>query len=478
MTDSMVNFIEEHALIPPGSTVLCAVSGGADSIYLLHRLYRLRRSLPFMLIAAHFDHQLRGEESAQDAQFVQEFVTLCCGRDRVIHPDGSLEILPPVTLLTGSGDVAAHAKEAGRGIEETARTMRYQFLQAAAQQAGAQWIATAHTANDNGETILLHLARGTGLRGLCGMAPKYGTIIRPLLTTSREEIESYLRFWGLPWREDPSNREDIYARNRLRHRVLPELESLYPGLLARLADTAQRLRADEEFLTAQGEEALRRLEAAPDGTYTLPAEDLGHLPSSLAVRAARALLGRINQGDDRCTAAHLESLVDLCRTDHPSAQISLPGGLTARRVYGQLVLSRERPSPLPTLELSLPGQTQAGPWQISCSLELYGGQPQRPLDFYLNQRSIPALTVRSRQTGDRLTPPGRPAKTLKKWYIDEKIPRFLRDQLPVLECSGRLAGAAGLGPDAAFLPSLGAQAWHIRLLHPKIGEKTIKNAWF
>ena len=110
MTDSMVNFIEEHALIPPGSTVLCAVSGGADSIYLLHRLYRLRRSLPFMLIAAHFDHQLRGEESAQDAQFVQEFVTLCCGRDRVIHPDGSLEILPPVTLLTGSGDVAAHAK--------------------------------------------------------------------------------------------------------------------------------------------------------------------------------------------------------------------------------------------------------------------------------------------------------------------------------------------------------------------------------
>ena len=471
MTDSMADLIRKHRLIPPGSTILCAVSGGADSIYLLHRLYRLRRSFSFTLAAAHYDHRIRGAESAQDMEFVREFVALCCGRERVLRPDGSTEFLPPVQLLTGSGDVAAQARASGRGLEETAREMRYAFLQEAARQAGAQFIATAHTANDNGETLLLHLARGTGLRGLCGIAPKYGNVIRPLLTTSREEIEGYLRFWGLPWREDPSNREDVYARNRLRHRVLPELEALYSGALSRLTDTAQRLRADEEYLTAQAEEALSRLQMGSDGSLTLPAADLGDLPQPLAVRAARALLARMNQGDDRCTAAHLEALAEVCRSGDPSAQIDLPGGLTARREYQLLVLSREQPAPLSPAPLPLPGQLRQGDWTITCRLEHYCGQPQRPLDFYLDRRAVPALTVRRRRTGDRLAPPGRPGRPLKKWFIDGKIPRHLRDQLPVFDCAGQVAGTAGLGPDRAFLPKPGAEAWHIQLAHPKFGDK-------
>ena len=472
MTDPMVQLIREYRLIPPGSAVLCAVSGGADSIYLLHRLWRLRRELNFTLAAAHFDHRLRGAESAQDMEFVREFVSLCCGRERTLRPDGTVETLPPVELFTGSGDVAARAKETGRGLEETARELRYAFLRKTAQDTGAQYIAVAHTAGDNAETLLFHLARGTGLRGLCGMAPKNGDLIRPLLTTTRGEIEDYLRFWGLPWREDPSNREDVYARNRLRHRVLPELEALYPGFLVRLTDTAQRLREDEDCLTAQAEEALERLQEGADGTLSLPAEDVARLPQSLAVRAVRALLARASGGDDRCSAAHLEALTDLCRTQDPSAQIDLPGGLTARREYGRLVLTRlASPPPLSAVELALPGLTRAGDWEITCTLERYRGQAQRPLDFFLDRSAAPALTARSRQVGDRLTLPGRPGRSLKKWYVDEKIPRTLRDQLPVLESGGRVAGAAGLGPDAAFLPSEMGEAWHIRLVHPKFGEK-------
>ena len=460
---AMEELIQKYRLIPPGSTVLCAVSGGADSVCLLHRLYRLRRRVPFTLLAAHYDHRLRGEESAQDLEFVREFTALCCGRDRVLR-GGTWRELPAVELFTGSGDVAGAAKRSGRGIEETAREMRYAFLRETAARTGAQWIAVAHNANDNAETVLLHLARGTGLEGLCGIAVRNGAVIRPLLSTSRDEIEAYLRFWGLPWREDPSNREEAYARNRVRRRVIPELEALYPGLLVRLTDAAQRLRADEEFLSAQGERALERVREEPEG-LSLPAEDLGKLPQPLAVRAARGLLARMN-GDSRCSAAHLEALAALCRSGDPSARLDLPG-VTARREYGRLILSRGAPPPpLPEAELALPGETALGEWTVSCALEPYGGQAQGTMEFWLDGR-ISALAARPRRTGDRLALPGRPEKTLKKWYIDEKIPRALRDRLPVLAWAGRTAGAAGLGPDAEFLPQRGAAAWHIRIFSRK-----------
>ena len=126
--------------------------------------------------------------------------------------------------------------------------MRYDFLRRTARTCGAQWIATAHNAGDNAETILLHLIRGTGLRGLGGIRPRQGDVIRPLLSVSRNEIEAYLRFWGLPWREDATNRDDAYTRNRLRHRVLPELEAISPGLTVRLGEMSARLRADEAYL--------------------------------------------------------------------------------------------------------------------------------------------------------------------------------------------------------------------------------------
>ena len=158
MLEQMRQLISSAALLPPGSHVLCAVSGGADSVCLLHALYHLRPSLNFSLSAAHYDHGLRGEDSTQDAGFVEQFVSLCCGEQRL--PDG--RVLPPVKLYQGKGDVGKEAARTGAGIEETARILRYAFLRLAAQQAGANLIATAHTADDNAETILFHLSRGSG----------------------------------------------------------------------------------------------------------------------------------------------------------------------------------------------------------------------------------------------------------------------------------------------------------------------------
>ena len=143
MSDRMEQLIREHRLIPPGSTVLCAVSGGADSVYLLHRLYTLRRELDFTLVAAHYDHRLRGAESTQDAKFVEEFVRLCCPAERLYTPEGPGKELPGVRLITGSGDVAGEAARLRQGLEETARQMSYAFLQQAAEQAGADRIGAS-----------------------------------------------------------------------------------------------------------------------------------------------------------------------------------------------------------------------------------------------------------------------------------------------------------------------------------------------
>ena len=457
--ESMEKFIAHLGLIPPGSHVLCAVSGGADSVCLLHALYHLRAELDFTLSAAHFDHQLRGEESRRDAAFVAQFVALCCGPQRL--PDGSQ--LPAVPLFSGSGDVSAQAAQMGIGTEEAARQMRYAFLHRAAQQAGATLIATAHTADDNGETILFHLARGTGLRGLGGIPPARDGVIRPLLTTTRRQVENYLAYYGLPHVEDSSNQDDSYSRNRIRHQIMPVLEGLFPNFAARLADNAALLRADEDYLTSLARDQAGQAQQSGD-CLSIPVQTLLDLPDPVAARTIRVLLGQLNGGDQDCGAVHLHALLDLCRSPRPSARLDLPWGLTARREYGLLVLARRSSPPsMELIHLPLPGEIRVGDWQVVCGAERYIGQPQGPLEFYLSQEAVSSLTVRPRQTGDRLTLLGRPGKSIKKWFVDEKVPRHLRNQVPVFAQNGVVTAVAGLGPDAACLPQPGEQAWHISL---------------
>ena len=183
MLEQVENLIEEYAMLPPGGTVLCAVSGGADSVCLLHLLRERAGRGEFSLAAAHYDHRLRGEDSTADAQFVENLCKMWT-----------------IPLCLGSGDVAGEARRRGKGVEETARAMRYAFLEEAAAQAGADVIATAHNADDNAETLLLHLVRGTGLQGLAGIPPRRGKVVRPLLTVTRAEIRAYLEKNGLTWR--------------------------------------------------------------------------------------------------------------------------------------------------------------------------------------------------------------------------------------------------------------------------------------
>lgn len=462
MHDSMVSLIETYNLIPPASTILCAVSGGADSIYLLHRLYHLRPILGFHLVAAHYNHQLRGGEAFCDAEFVHQFVSLCCTVQKVPQSDGSVKEYPAVSLVSGCGDVAKEAKLRKQGLEETAREMRYSFLYETAKQVGADYIATAHHANDNMETILLHLIRGCGLRGLSGISPKRGLLIRPLLTTRRQEIEQYLRYHGLPWREDASNRDCTYTRNRIRYRVLPEMEALNPNLMERVSTMAQSLWEDEEYLTQIARTQMGDIQQESYGCSG-NAFQIRQMPPPLARRAVRMLIGFASQGNDNCTSYHLEQLVALCKSSSPSASLSLPNGLFACREYDRLVIKRKQVIPLSEeIPLSMVGETAAGQWVILCEPTVYQGQIQGTSSFFLSQSKCPILMVRCRKQGDILSLPNRPKKTVKKWMIDEKIPAGLRNSLPVFVADGQLAAVVQLGPDAHFLPAKGELAWQIQ----------------
>ena len=224
MLNKLRAFLKEQALLSPGDSVIAAVSGGADSVAMLFALYLLRDELGITLEAAHFNHHLRGAESDRDEAFVTDF----CG-----HYD--------IPLHLGSGRIVPGKK----GLEAAARDARYAFLRRLPGK-----VATAHTADDNAETVLMRLIRGTGLKGLGAIAPVSGNVIRPMLTVTRDDVEAFLEEYALPHVEDSSNGTDDFLRNRIRHGILPLMRTENPRIGENLSAMALLLRQDEACLQA------------------------------------------------------------------------------------------------------------------------------------------------------------------------------------------------------------------------------------
>lgn len=443
-------FCEECNLLPQGSTVLCAVSGGADSMSLLHWLNEAKDEYSLQLQAAHYNHHLRGDESDRDEAFVRE-------RCREWN----------IPLICGGGDVSAQAARLGKGVEETAREMRYAFLQEAARRIGADRIAVAHNADDNVETMLLHLVRGSGLTGLTGMLPRRDNIVRPLLTTTRAAIEEYCTRCGVPYVQDSTNADDAYTRNRVRHQVIPELTALNPRFVENSIKLLERLREDEGYLSAQTNIIIDASVRKESNGIAIPAAVIADMPAALAPRAVRRLLTQV--GQENCSAVHLESVAALCRSEDPSAQISLPDGLIARREYGDLVigpLENEPNSPQP-VPVNTDGQTVCGDtgWAVTCCRTVCPETSfKNPDSFFLACDKIKGPPVlRPRQTGDSIKLPGRGTKTIKKLLIDEKVPRVSRELLPVLADEDGVLALASFGPDESRLAQPGEPALWITL---------------
>ena len=397
--------------IRPGDRVLCAVSGGADSMYLLCRMLELKEKHGFEVCCAHFDHGMRGEESGRDAAFVAAF---CASRG--------------VPCRIGRGAV--------QGGEAEARQARYAFLRASAEKQGCQWIATAHTADDNAETLLLQLARGAGLRGLGGIAPVRENLLRPMLDVTRAEVETWLSERGIPHVDDSSNASPDYARNRVRQGAMPALRSVNSAFARHTVQTAALLREDEAFLASLAQDFLQKQGRAPE------------VPALAAL--ARPVRARVFQllAETPLEQCHIEALHSLC-TGTEAAELSLPGGGRAVREGGRISFAPQAIQPWPETAL-VPGSTVHGPDGAVITLSL----PERSVEVHNTLTSFcfksaeirGTLTVTSPKDGDRIRIAGRGCtKKLSDLFQEAGLARSARAGVPVLRDDKGVAAVFGFG---------------------------------
>ena len=439
MKAKLLAYCREQTLFRPGETVICGVSGGADSVAMLHCLHTLAGELDIRVEAAHFDHLLRGEESQGDRDFVLRF---CKERSIPLH--------------LGEEDVAAYAKGEKLGLEEAARHCRYRFFSTLEGK-----IATAHTADDNAETVLMHLLRGSGLRGLCGISPLTEKLCRPLLCVSRQEVLDYLQAEALPHREDSSNKDLSFTRNRLRHTVLPLLREEQPKLSQQILKQSALLRAEDALLDQLAGEYVCR---NADGSFEIPL--LLIAPDPLQKRALRLMAGGFLPQD--LALVHICALQKLLYSDRPSASVDLPMGLQACRSCDRLIFRKEQVQSFKPCLLRIPGVTELpeANLKICCEIqENFTQQTNTPFHFALKYDIVPQgkLSLRPRSVGDRLQMPDGHSKSLKKLMIEKKIPKDRRDHLPVFLAEDRIAAVAGLGCDPDFRPQEGECALLIHI---------------
>ena len=439
LLDRVRRTVRRHGLIPAGGRVLAAVSGGSDSVAMAHLLYRLADADPFSLVGVvHLHHGLRGADADRDADTARELA-------------GKLE----VRYHEEAVDVRALASARRCSVEAAGRSARLTFFDRAAGQVGADRVAVGHTVDDQAETFLLRLLRGAGTRGLSGIYPRHGVVIRPVLDLTRRELREFLSAHEIPFRDDASNADVSIPRNRVRHELLPYLREHFSGgiteVLAREADVA---REDADWLDAAANQAADRVVLVHDSVVELDAPALVRLPTALARRVARAALER-GGGGRFVGFEHVEALRHLAGADG-AGRVSLPGQVAVRIDDRIRVTSTSEPRQPHVREafaytLSVPGEVTVSEAEVVVTAA-HADVPDRSA---LSSRgwavvvdAAPVqgpLTVRARRTGDRLRPLGAPGRrSLQDLFVDRKIPRARRDRVPIVtDSKGRIVWIVG-----------------------------------
>ena len=415
--------------LPPGAEILCAVSGGRDSMALLHLLL----DCGYKVTAAHLHHGLRGPEADRDQIFVRDYC-----KERGIR------------FRTTQVDVGRYAAQNGLSVEEAARQVRYDFLVKTAFALGLDCVATGHQLEDQAETILLNLTRGTGADGLRGIARRKGIFLRPLLLTSREEIAQYVQDHAVPYVEDGSNQNLTYSRNRIRHKVLPELRQINPSLCEHLSHTAHIL-AEESHLLDRLVVGMLPAEETADG-FSADFATFRAAELALRRRMARLLVGRMPGGKKDLTAVHYDAIASMKAGDC----LILPREMYVAEEGGRLLVGF-MPRPLPPTPVRIGGTSSWGRWEFTCRREAEAPETTDGDTLVLSARRVTLpLLVGPWRSGDRMAV-GRGERTLKRILSDAGVPAYRRGAEPILYSGGRIAGVFRVGPADPLLPRPGEE---------------------
>jgi len=456
-------YIDETGMLEQGRRVLVGVSGGPDSMALLHGLVAVNRAnqRDWHLHVGHLNHGLRGAEADADATFVS---------------DQARALSLPVTVERIDVRAAAQPRQS---LEEAARQHRYRFYERLALTTDSSCVAVGHHADDNAETILHRIIRGTGMRGLAGIAPnrplRQGSdirLIRPLLTFRRDEIEQFLADAGIEHRQDSTNLLPDHTRNRLRNELMPLIRRQFNvGLTDALLRLGQQAVWIDAYLRETAERALQTLTVSQhQRRLVLNVPGLLRKSTIVQTELIRQAMLRFNIGEQDVGFAHLVAVVELCRQSAGSKIVHLPGGLTATCRYDRLIFSVDADAPAPPISpvsLSVPGQTHVSAVDLIVEAELVDFRfdeldrmlagKSRNVEWLDYDRLKPPLVLRSRQRGDRFRPLGAPgSKRLAEFLIDAKVEPADRNRVPII-CDGdgpvwvvphRIDDRARLGPDS------------------------------
>lgn len=438
--------IQKYGMIADGERVVVGVSGGPDSVTLLHCLWRLRDERRMELHVAHVNHMLRGEASDEDEKYVREL-----GRRL------------GVAVRVERVDVGAVAREKHLSREEAGREARYGFFFRLATEVGAAKIAVGQHADDQAETVLMRLVRGSGIDGLAGIPPvREGRVVRPLIEVTRGEIERYCREHKLQPRTDASNLEPEFARNKVRLVLLPLLEAEFnPRIRETLARTASVLREEAQFLAQCGAAAAARMARRDEGRVEIELRELASLHPAMRRRVVREAIRLCGGETGRLQAVHIDGVTKLLEEGGVGARLSLPGGIGVRRTYGSLVISSSpaRAGGPPSFErvLNIPGETPVEELGLVVEARVIdeGVRADAARNavafegyFDYNRLRTP-LVVRTRRRGDKFQPLGMSGtKSLKEFFIDLKVPREERDFVGIVcDAEGEVVWVVGLRVD-------------------------------
>jgi len=457
----LIAHFKKHDLLRAGDRVGVAVSGGADSVALLRLLIELRDELGVVLSVVHFNHKLRGKASDGDESFVA----------RLAEKFG-------LTLHVGRGDVARKARQEKANVEDAARRARYAFFRRLTDGDQLDRVATAHTADDQAETVLAHILRGTGLAGLAGIHPETSCVVRPLLNVRRGDLRKYLRAKKQVWREDATNRDTSRQRARMRKKLLPLLEKEFnPRAVEHLVALAEHARIDEAFLSALARLRCKALARSENGSWRIGTRDITRplggtvfnaenteiagvaIREAVCTRMIRRLVEvtRIKQGE--LSAQHVEAVLDFARQGENGKVLQLPGGVDVRRDDDALVFlprdkksTDENSSKEFSHKVELGAETAIAVKEMGCVIRL------RSIDWPITGRDTSKsgvsaldeaklngpLVLRSMQPGDRMRPEGRQhAHKLSRLLNEKRISRWERQGWPVLESAKNIVWARG-----------------------------------